>query len=266
MAKKTFRGMKINGFLGKFISAVMRHWFKLTLLLAMALSGLAIQRSIYADPAFGLRFVDIQTTGVLDKDRIVQWSGLKPGANIFDVDLKVIERRLLRRPEIKIVRLTRKMPNRIGIFVGERRIFLQGKASQDSETFWTLDEEGYIIPPPAVLLNPDLPVVVLPELSKFSMKIGMQYRNEHFAQLKDLIRAIEKSSMLRFENISYIALMSQGDFEIYLKSGLKLYVKEDFETALRKLTHVKELLSADKNTVEYIDMRFNDLAVKRKNK
>ena len=228
------------------------------------LSGLAIQRSIYADPTFGLRFVDIQTTGVLDKDQIVRWSGIKPGTNIFDINLKTVERRLLRRPEVKSVRLTRKMPNRIGLFISERRIFLQAMANEKSTSFWSMDEEGFVIPSASNQIRPHLPVLILPDLIKHPLEIGMQYLDPRFKKAKQLILVIYENNFLRFEDIFYITVMAQDEFEIRLKSGIKIYVKENFDTALKKLSYFQDLFNAPPESIEYIDARFNDVAVKRK--
>ena len=264
MAKKGFKFFGIE----KVASALWRfftgQWFKLTLLLVVVLSGLAIQRSIYADATFGLRFVDIQTTGVLGKDQIVQWSGIKPDINIFDINLQTVERRLLRHPEIKSVQLTRKMPNRIGLFVSERRIFLQAVPNEKSTAFWSMDEEGFVIPSASNQIRSHLPVLILPELARHPLEIGMQYLDPRFKKAKALILAIYDNSFLRFEEISYITMMAQDEFEIHLNSGIRIYVKENFDTALKKLSHFQEFFKADPGSIEYIDARFNDVAVKRK--
>ncbi len=264
MGRKGFKFFgieKVASGISKFLT---KQWFKLTLFLVVVLSGLAIQRSIYADPTFGLRFVDIQTTGVLDKDQIVQWSGIKPGTNIFDINLKAVEHRLLRHPEVKSVRLTRNMPNRIGLFISERRIFLQAVAGEKSAEFWSMDEEGFVIPSPSNQIRLHLPVLMLPELSKHPLEIGMQYLDPQFKKAKELISAIYENDFLHFEDISYIATTAQDEFEIKLRSGVKVYVKENFDAALKKLSHFQELFKADTGSIEYIDARFNDVAVKRK--
>ncbi|GEM_PF-3028942 len=264
MGRKGFTFFGIEKVASGILKLLAKQWFKLTLFLVVALSGLAIQRSIYADPTFGLRFVDIQTTGVLNKDQIVQWSGIKPGTNIFDINLKAVERRLLRHPEVKSVRLTRKMPNRIGLFISERRIFLQAVVSEKSTEFWSMDEEGFVIPSASNQIRPHLPVLILPELAKHPLEIGMQYLDPQFKKAKELILVIYENDFLRFEDISYITMMAQDEFEIRLKSGIKVYVKENYDAALKKLSYFHELFKADTGSIEYIDARFNDVAVKRK--
>lgn len=265
MGKKVFRGFGIVKFLGGLVRWVISQSYKIMVCSVIVVSGLAIQRSIYADPTFGVKFVDIQTTGALSKDKIIQWSGLKAGASTFDVSLHSIERKLLRHSEIKAVRVTRKMPNRIGIFVSERRAFLQVASDEKFKSFWLLDEEGFVIPEVSSTPSSHFPIVVETDLARSPLEIGMQYKDPSYGAAKRLVAAMKDAEFISFEEVAFIRPLEQSEFEIVLKSGIKLFIKEDFETSLKKLDHFRDLLRSDGNTIEYIDLRFSDVAVKKKN-
>jgi hypothetical protein len=160
--------------------------------------------------------------------------------------------------------LRRIMPNRIGIFVSERLPYIQVLSKPDDREFWTLDEEGFVIPSLWTKISKRLPVLISEDLSRYPLRVGEPWENPRFSEIKDLIAAISKSGVLSWDDIAGITSKSSGDYEIWLQSGMAIYIRADFSEGLGKLSHFRDLMDPVDPSVEYIDVRFHDVAVKRK--
>lgn len=264
MARKSFFKFPLKKMAAAASRLFVANSFRLVLLCAFGTAAFFIERSIYADPSFRLRYFDIQTSGSLNHKKIVTWSELKAGGNIFDIDLKSVEQKLLRHPEIKMAHLRRIMPNRIGIFVSERLPYVQVLSKPNDREFWTLDEEGFAIPSLWTKISKRLPVLIVEDLAQYPLRVGELWTNPRFSEIKDLIAAISQSGVLSWDDITSIMSKSSGDYEIWLRSGMAVYIRADFSEGLNKLSHFRDLMNPVDPSVEYIDVRFHDVAVKRK--
>src|SRR5258705_2260302 len=54
----------------------------------------ALNRLLYKNSAFAVRQVEAQTDGVIAPDQLRRWAGVKPGENLFALDLSRVKRDL----------------------------------------------------------------------------------------------------------------------------------------------------------------------------
>lgn len=112
-----------------------------------------LKRLIYDNPAYTLRTLDVQTDGVIAPEQIRRWAGVKPGDNLFRLDLARMKRDLELIPAIQTVAIERVLPQTLRIVVTEREPIAQivttqvraGAAAQ--AVVYLLDAAGYVMLP-----------------------------------------------------------------------------------------------------------------------
>ena len=85
----------------------------------------ALDEFVYRNPTFAVRQVDIKTDGVISIDQLRRWSGIRPGENLFALDLSRVKRDLELVPLIQSVSVERILPRTLRIRVTERQPIAQ---------------------------------------------------------------------------------------------------------------------------------------------
>jgi len=127
----------------------------------------ALNRFIYANPAFAIQHVEVKTDGVIAPDELRRWSGVKLGDNLIALDLASIKRNLELVSSIGSVSVERVLPRTVKISVTERAPVAQvdipraGTAGGINVAVFQLDADGWVIQP----LDPRLCVIPLAQVS-----------------------------------------------------------------------------------------------------
>ncbi|MDK2887679.1 MAG: cell division protein FtsQ [Thermoanaerobacter sp.] len=103
--------MSIPRYTGRFLAE--RIFFALLILLAAFI--------LLGSPLFEVREIEVTGNRVVPEEKILELAGINTGTNIFKVNLKEAESRILTMPLIKNASLVRKFPSRIVIRVEERK-------------------------------------------------------------------------------------------------------------------------------------------------
>ena len=260
--KKSFKWPGRSFFIS-LVQMIRAHSLRLAMVGFLVAFGFMVQRSIYADPTFALKHVEIQVSGQLKPSDVFQWSGLKKGTHILDVDLEVIEKRLRRQPAVKWAQVNRVMPDSLRIFVSERRVAVALQPNPGTEHRLFVDEEGFVIPPPPARVAAYVPMVVDPALERSALEVGTRYEHPLFTAIKVFLKALSESTTLRLSDLAYIQPKDEGDLDVKLKTGPRLVLRENFDKKLLALAPFVEEIRAKEQTIEYLDFRFEDLVIKR---
>ena len=112
-----------------------------------------LNRFVYQNQAYALQTLDVQTDGVIAPEQIRRWTGVRPGDNLFVIELTQIKRDLELMPAIQRVAVERFLPGTLRIQVQEREPVAQinttvvrGGAGPQTAVF-LLDAEGYVMLP-----------------------------------------------------------------------------------------------------------------------
>jgi len=111
----------------------------------------ALDRFIFQNDAFAVVEMDIQTDGWLSRDQIRRWTGVKPGDNLFNIDLARIHRDLELVPVIRSASVERILPHTLRVRVAERAPVAQVKVPEFDTTgrvrlaTYYLDETGFVM-------------------------------------------------------------------------------------------------------------------------
>jgi len=114
----------------------------------------ALDELVYENNAFAVQVIDVQTDGVLSPDEIRRWSRLRPGVNLFALDMARVQRDLEMVSVISSVSIERVLPHKLRIRVHEREPIAQIKVLRPKPTggftvsTLELDADGWVMVPP----------------------------------------------------------------------------------------------------------------------
>ncbi|HWY75506.1 MAG TPA: FtsQ-type POTRA domain-containing protein [Verrucomicrobiae bacterium] len=111
----------------------------------------ALNQLVYENNAFAIQEIDVHTDGVIAPDALRRWSGIKPGQNLFALDLARIKRDLELVSLVRSVAVERVLPHTLRLRVTEREplaeIYVpQVRADGGYEmNLYHLDREGFVM-------------------------------------------------------------------------------------------------------------------------
>ena len=115
--------------------------------------GWVLDRLVYENPAFAIREVEVQNSGVISVDQLRRWAGVKSGENLFALDLARVKRDLEMVPIIGTVAIERVLPHTLRIRITEREAVAQvnlvrTKPGGGAEVVvYHVDAEGFVMLP-----------------------------------------------------------------------------------------------------------------------
>lgn len=143
------RGGSVKGQLGAVLTALVTA--------ALCYGGWEGYRWITHAEIFSIAGVDVKGVRSMSDENIRDVAAMFTGQNVFRVDLGAATRRVMADPWVRDVRIERRLPNRISIFIAERvpRAVLQASNGKH-----LIDGEGVVMVP-AGAGPPPLPVIAL---------------------------------------------------------------------------------------------------------
>ncbi len=112
-----------------------------------------LQRLFYNNGAFAIRTVDLRTDGRLSEAQLHAWADVKPGENLFGLDLLRVKRNLEAVPAISSAAVDRVLPDTLRVRVVERRpvaqvLVYRRRAEGDYvRLLYQMDGDGYVMEP-----------------------------------------------------------------------------------------------------------------------
>ena len=178
------------------------------------------------------------------------------GKNLFEIDLKKVQRQLqLRYPQFANLQVIKRFPNQILVVARQRTPFAQAKISA---RYVILDERGHAL---SSMGDPDgrLPLITGLRLPKGRMTIGSLIENEDLQVALGIIRVFRTERALVSYKISKIDVGNLSEIYFSLTESLKVIIdEENFRHKLRILALVLSQAKSELNTVKYIDLRFKE--------
>ena len=90
-----------------------------------------LNRLVYENNAFAIREIDVQTDGVIARDPLRRWAGVKLGDNLVALDLARVKRDLELSSLIQSVAVERVLPHTLKLRVVEREPVAQVNRCRD---------------------------------------------------------------------------------------------------------------------------------------
>jgi cell division septal protein FtsQ len=138
-------------------TAMKRSGFKWAVILigsicSIALVRLVIREAFLKNPQFTLKQITVRTEGPLSAQKIVRTSALTQGTNLLTVNLRELQGRLMRLPQVKKVKITRNYEGCLTLEVTQRKpvAWLEcprlGMTAHQVELGHFIDAEGVSFP------------------------------------------------------------------------------------------------------------------------
>jgi len=209
----------------------------------------ALNRFLYENKDFAVQQIDVQTDGAIATGQLRRWAGVKPGENLFALDLARVKRDLELRSVVKTAAIERVLPNTLRIRVTERDPVAQAYAPQPRPDgrggyemkLMQIDGEGYVILPlelrqRSALLNS--PAEALPTLAGFDPNDLVPGRKLESPQVRvalDLVVAFERSPMAGLADLRRIDVSSSSVLHVTTGQGsVVTFSARDVDRQLRR--------------------------------
>jgi cell division septal protein FtsQ len=213
---------------------------------------------------------DLTARRVLAVQNPFQFAGIRPNINQTAVDLQEIERHIRRfHPEFQDVRVRRKLPNRIDIFL--RRRLAAARLLLD-KLYW-IDTTGVIL---AVSTEPDARSPIITGLSSGKGKgmggvaVGSQVRSNLLSVAIRVAAIIDTRNILKNHDLTQIDISDSKNLILRVDQDIEVRLGSMEERMVSKLSEKLDRLAAYVETkpedmsplkIRYIDLRFDDIVV-----
>ena len=218
------------------------------LFMAWRMGQLALNHFLFENKDFAVQQIDVRTDGDISVDQLRRWAGVKPGDNLFALDLGRVKRDLELVPVVKSAAVERVLPRTLRIRVTEREPVAQAYAPQlradgrgcDMKAF-QLDDEGCVMLPlelrqrAAPLAQPAAQLPTLAGLDPNDLLPGKRLESPQVRAALDLIVAFERSPMGGLADLRRVDLSVPGVLQVTTGQGsVVTFAPVDFDRQLRR--------------------------------
>ncbi len=270
MGKKKFKKGKKGWFfsaLGAMFRGIFWILWKLLPVVVIAgvltYAGFAVKKGLCEDRWLRVQEIRIVPPDVLSPQSIRTLEEKILGKNILLLDLKKIESTIELGPGAQSVRVVREMPTTIRIEIKKRRPIANVQLRPGGPYAITSDD-GFIIDSRPALD----PAWILVEDFSESFKeprIGARLQNKGFAEALRFMKAFRSHELARRETVTRISLDPNGYVTIKLGEGPDFKLGRKASECINALTNAVYLLKTEpRENIEYMDLQYDRVAVKRK--
>lgn len=214
---------------------------------------MALNRLVYENKAFAIRFVDIKTDGLISTDHLRRWAGIKAGENLLALDLARVKRDLELVPAIESAAVERILPATLRIRVAERIPIAQVNLPRprlggaDLAVFH-VDAAGYIMLPldpryraPGAPAEPEQ-FPVISGVSQADVQPGRKMEAPQLHAALQLLQAFEGSPMAGLVELKKVTIDEPDVLVLTTGQGSEITLSlTDFDQQLRRWRDIFEM-------------------------
>jgi cell division protein FtsQ len=235
-------------------------------LVAAALLALGAGPSLTGSPLFRVSRISIEGLRLLDAEEISSLSGIAPGANLYEMDMREAVARIQAHPMVRSARIVRIPPDGVLISVTERAPL----ALINLETLCAVDEGGALIPFHPTFV--DLPVITGVTLKNYALGQPVPDRvaerdpagssgEEGLQRCLRLLKEVRKASPEFWDQISEVRPAPDRVVLNLVGDGLEVWMSaEDAAAQAEKFLAFQAGVKGAAGT-DYLDLRFDGQVV-----
>ncbi len=207
----------------------------LCLLVAASLSMVALVTSIgmdvilgtllYRNPDFTLRRFQIEQQGTIGKGELVNAAGVKIGQNLLHLSLDEVAANLQRLPNVAAVRIERRLPDTLYVFVEERRPVAlicptPSAGTTLAQPTYYIDGRGFVLKP-----KPGEKLMSLPIIRGISSDEVVEGERSHNPEIRSILAFLQAVPLAQVRDgldFSAIRIEGPGRFLISTPRGGKI--------------------------------------------
>ena len=223
----------------------------ISILLVIALGG-----TIYylTTPVFNITDIKIYGNEKNSAETYISLSKIDLGTtNIFAITNNSINKNIKENPYVEEVKLERKLPNTIELYITEREVSYQIKYS---DRYIFLDNQGYILEISEE--KKDVPVIEGFSTIKGNINVGQRLLEEDLIKLNVVAKFINHCKYNAIENkITDIDVTEDTNYIVYFKKDKKTVYLGDASNLNERLSLLKTILTNEKDKEIEIFMNGN---------
>lgn len=210
-----------------------------------------LRHFIYENPAFAIHHLQIETDGVISREQLRHWAGVKLRDNLWALDLARVKRDLEMMPIIQSAAIERILPHTLSIRVTEREPIAQcalgahtptsaNTTETPNTTAYLLDAEGYVMLP----LQPHQRAVPAPTNEHYPVLTGapvndlcpgQQVESPQVRAALQWVEAFARSPMAGMIALKQIDVSQPGVLVITTEQGSEIiFGLQDAEIQIRR--------------------------------
>jgi cell division septal protein FtsQ len=226
-----------------------------------------LNRLVYENSAFAIRAIDVQTNGVISRDQLRRWAGVKLGENLVALDLARVRRDLKLSSLIESVAVERVLPHTLRLRVVEREPVVQVKVLRPGASggyewkMLQLDFEGNVMQPlepqqRATTLTPaDEPLPLLAGLQPNELVPAKRLDSPQVRAALQLVTLFESSPMAGVVGLKGIDLSSPEILQVTTGQGSEVtFATSDLERQLRRWEAVYQYGQTNNVAIASLDL------------
>lgn len=213
----------------------------------------ALDRLIYKNKSFAVQDIEVKTDGVLAREQLKRWAGVRLGENLLALDLARVKRDLEMVSLIKSVAVERVLPHTLRLRVTERdplaQVYILQTATDGKATLAVvhLDADGFVMAPiepgqratPVTQTNDILPVIA--GLKPADLGAGRRVDSAQARAALQLISAFERSPMAGLVDLRTIDVSSPQILQVTTGQGcMVVFAVEDLDAQLRRWRAIQD--------------------------
>lgn len=239
------------------------------LLLAVVGGGLyaagrwGVNRLVYENPRFAITDITVDSKGVIPRFVVLQFAGIKPGQNIFAVNIERAAQNLAMIPMVRRVEVRREMPNRLVIELEERLPVarVQGPTGLANPLPFFMDREGVIFKPIALS---DGSVLQVPGLERLpllvgvpatDLRVGKPLGSDQALRAVELMDKLAQSAAGALLEVDTIHVGRPRELQLVTKERMVVRLAtEDFTPQLRRLVAIITWSDQRRRPLQMVDL------------
>jgi cell division septal protein FtsQ len=233
-------------------------------LLALACAAIAAgmvvtARWLLLSPRFAVSAVDVRGASRVSAERIVEAADIPAGISLLRIDPRAVAARVAALPEVRRVDVVRQLPNRLTVFVEERRPFTLVHAGR---LHW-VDEHARVVGEERQAVVPPVPLIT--GLSEDEVMAMRTAPSDKARSAIALIQMLLRNGSALASEVAEIDVGGREGPVLYTMDGVEVRLgTEDWGDRLARLEGVLAQVARDDARVSVVDLRFRDQVVLRR--
>lgn len=223
-----------------------------------------VKEILYADPALSVQKVTLQPATPRVESYRTWIEKQLIGTNILQAPIDKVSEELERHSEIQSAKVSRKLPSEIVIEVKERRP-ASAVQFQAKGPFFIVAEDGFVLKKEDKL-SAELLQIQFIDATPGQVIAENQIKSKAYLLGMTFLKKYENNPAVVGESITQASIDRIGNYSIVLGPGPGVKLGRNPLDQFSKLAKIGPLLAAEgRDRIEYIDLRFDDVIIKRKN-
>ena len=209
---------------------------------------------------FKIRNIEVSDAKRLSREEILSIAGIGNGADLLRLNLKQVGEQLAQNPWVETVRVRRYFPDRVSISIAER----EPLAVVNMGYIYYMDKKGKVFK----VLNKgdrlDYPVVT--GFTEDDLNANPDATKKSLEATCELLKILQERGAFLLAEVSEIHYDKGYGFTLFTSSdALTIKVGSgDFSAKIDRLAKIYQTLMAQRPTLRYIDLDYNDKIVVKK--